>query len=91
MKTVVIYTREADRKLEKLDNAIVKQLVRSINKKAESADPLSGAKALRGEMSGRFSYRIGDYRVIFTINKNGEITILTILDVGHRRYIYRSR
>jgi mRNA interferase RelE/StbE len=41
------------------------------------------------KLSGRDGYRIrvGDYRIIYEIQKN--ILVVLIIDIGHRREIYR--
>ncbi|RLI11837.1 type II toxin-antitoxin system RelE/ParE family toxin [Candidatus Bathyarchaeota archaeon] len=41
---------------------------------------------LRGELSGLYRLRVGDYRVIYAIDK--EKRLIVLLDVGHRRRIY---
>ena len=47
--------------------------------------PLAG-KALTRELSGRFSFRVGVYRIIYKVNKKDR-TIDVITD-GHRSKIY---
>ena len=42
--------------------------------------------ALTGNLSGYFKLRIGDYRVIYSINQSQKI--ITIHETGHRREIY---
>ena len=49
-------------------------------------NPFQG-KALKGEFVGRYSYRVGSYRVIYKMFK-GELLIY-VIDIGHRRDIYR--
>ncbi len=49
-------------------------------------NPFQG-KALKGELIGRYSYRVSSYRIIYRLIK-GELRIL-ILDIGHRRDIYK--
>ncbi len=49
-------------------------------------DPFLG-KPLKGELKGRYSYRIGNYRIIYRIEHDRLIII--IIDIGHRRDIYR--
>lgn len=49
-------------------------------------DPLQG-KPLKGELKGKFSYRVGSYRIVYAI-RHSELLVL-IIDVGHRRDIYR--
>lgn len=48
-------------------------------------DPLLG-KALKRDLSGQFSYRIGVYRVTYKIYKKEKI--VKILTVGHRSSVY---
>ena len=48
-------------------------------------DPLLG-KPLARELTGRFSLRVGVYRIIYKINKKDKI--ITMLTAGHRATIY---
>ena len=49
-------------------------------------DPLQG-KPLKGELKGRYSYRVGSYRIVYLIRRH-ELLVL-VIDIGHRRDIYR--
>jgi mRNA interferase RelE/StbE len=49
-------------------------------------DPFQG-KPLTGELKGRYSYRVGSYRIVYLIRRH-ELLVL-VIDVGHRRDIYR--
>ena len=51
-----------------------------------SKDPFCG-KQLKGPLKGNWSLRIGDYRIIYYVLK--EKLIVSIIDVGHRKEIYR--
>jgi mRNA interferase RelE/StbE len=42
---------------------------------------------LRGELRGCLKYRVGSYRIIYEIKKSK--LIITVIDIGHRREIYR--
>ena len=44
-------------------------------------------KPLKDKLKGKYSLRVGVYRVIYSIEKR-EITIY-VLDIGHRREVYR--
>ncbi|HAV10588.1 MAG TPA: type II toxin-antitoxin system mRNA interferase toxin, RelE/StbE family [Dehalococcoidia bacterium] len=44
-------------------------------------------KRLKGELSSIYRYRIGDYRLFYTIDS--EMKIVFILDVAHRKDAYR--
>lgn len=48
-------------------------------------DPLSG-KPLTRELSGKFSYRVGVYRIIYKINQQDKT--IQIITAGHRSTIY---
>ena len=44
-------------------------------------------KPLKGELKGKYSYRVGPYRIIY---RNYQTKLLVIdIDTGHRREIYR--
>lgn len=49
-------------------------------------DPFSG-KALIRELTGRFAYRIGPFRMIYKVNKKDKI--VNIITVGHRSKVYK--
>jgi len=49
------------------------------------ADPYMG-KPLRGNLSGKWSIRSGDYRGIYTISENEKIVLL--YDTSHRKKAY---
>ncbi len=49
-------------------------------------DPGLG-KALKGVLAGRYSFRVGDYRIIYAV-KRAVLTVI-VIDLGHRRDIYR--
>lgn len=48
-------------------------------------DPYLG-KPLSRELTGKLSYKVGVYRIIYTINENDKI--VNILSAGHRSTIY---
>lgn len=48
-------------------------------------NPLSG-KALARELTGKYSYKVGVYRIIYKINKRDKK--IYILTAGHRGIIY---
>lgn len=42
---------------------------------------------LRGDLKGLFKYRVGVYRILYTIERR--ILIVTVIDIGHRKEVYR--
>ena len=84
MKYKIIIKLQAKKELKKLQPNIAKRILAKIYLLA--GDPfMSGCVALSGKDGYRI--RIGDYRVIYEVNKQ-EITVY-IIRIGHRRDVYR--
>lgn len=80
----LLLTRRFQKNFERLDaktQGRVKQALLNIRE-----DPNIG-KRLTGDLAGEFSYRIGDYRIIYTIEKDD----IFIEIVRHRRDVYKKR
>ena len=80
---------QARKNLAQLDPPIARRILSFLHQRVASLDdPRSIGEALRGSSLGEFwKYRIGDYRVIASI-EDGVLRI-TVVSVGHRREIYR--
>jgi mRNA-degrading endonuclease RelE of RelBE toxin-antitoxin system len=44
-------------------------------------------KSLKGDLEGYYSHRIGDWRIIYSIEKD----FIFVKDIRHRRDVYRRR
>lgn len=84
----IIYTENAIKDLRILERDVAKRILKKINFYVLQENPLKFAKALKNHSLGHYRYRVGDYRVLFDVNHNGAITILTILKIKHRKDIY---
>jgi len=83
----VIWNEEAVDDLKSLD----KERARLILEKVEghlSTEPLSLGKPLKAIFKGLHRYRCGNYRIIYTIDR--EKKELIVLTVGDRKEIYRN-
>jgi len=80
----VVYTPEAARRIRRLDPVVRERVREAIGRLR--ASPEIG-KRLAGVLSGRWSYRVGDWRIIYRI-ENERLRIL-VITVGHRREVYR--
>lgn len=89
MSTTIRYSHDALRQLKNFDQATARRIVVKIAEYATQEDLLVHAKALRGRLSGKYRYRIGNYRAIFTVDELGGMTILYVIAVAHRKDIYR--
>lgn len=79
------FTRQAFRQFRKLDPAVQRRIIKKLDFFCGQQKPLDFAEPLLGEELGQYRFRIGDWRVIFDVNRKG----ILILLVGHRREIYR--
>ena len=75
--------------LSKLDNSVVKTILKYIKKLELSDNPKAYGKELSGNMAGLYWFRINNYRII-TKFENDKFTIEG-LAAGHRRNIYSKR
>ena len=81
------YSPAAQKALRKLDRQTSGRILTRLAEISELEDAHSRGKALTGKLTGLWRYRVGDYRLIASI-EDGRFTVL-ILRVGHRREIYR--
>lgn len=80
-------TSRFDKEFKKLDKYTRSMIKAWIEKNLiDCNDPRQHGKGLIANRSGQWRYRIGDYRLICTI-EDEELVILA-LTVGHRREVY---
>lgn len=84
MASEVFIKLSAKRDLEKTDKHIAGRIVDKILKDLSKIPP--DGKPLSGDLHGFYSYRVGDYRVIYEKIQEGVL----VLRVGHRREIYKN-
>lgn len=83
----VMYTDKAIKQMQKLDKYTATMIRAWITKNLDGcSNPRLRGKALNGNKSGQWRYRIGDYRLICKIEDDQLITLA--LTVEHRREIY---
>lgn len=75
--------REFLEKLSKSDKSILVRISRAIDSLQQ--DPFQG-KPLKYESKGRYSLRVGVYRIIYRVDR--KVIVVYVLDVGHRRNVY---
>ena len=80
-------THQAERALKRIaqsEPTLYSRVSRAID--GLGSDPFQG-KPLKGELKGRYSYRVGSYRILYIIRHHHLLVV--VIDVGHRREIYR--
>lgn len=82
------YTDVAERALLKLDKPVRERILAFFRERAEKLeDPKVVAEPLVGELRGLWRFRVGDYRIICDIRH--EVLLILVLQVGHRKEVYR--
>ena len=79
-------TPSALKDIAKLPKAMIKKTEIIIDSLSEQPRPI-GVKKLKGISEDLYRIRVGDYRIIYSIED--EIKIVDILKIGHRKEIYR--
>jgi mRNA interferase RelE/StbE len=86
---ILDFHNRAKKQIQTLPKAVQKRIVSYFEERVlTQLDPSTLASQLVGEMTGFYRYRIGDYRVITSIDQ-GKMVILA-LEIGHRKEIYKK-
>jgi len=89
MRYNVEFSRAAKRELKKFDRSTAAFILAWIGKNLVGCEnPRIKGKGLSGNLSGKWRYRIGDYRIIANISDE-TVTIL-VLEIAHRREVYND-
>lgn len=76
------------RDLAKLDPQVARRIVAFLHQRiAQSDNPRNIGEALNGELGEYWKYRVGDYRVIASIED--DVLRVLVVRVGHRSDVYR--
>lgn len=86
MSYAVTLRPAARRSIRQLDKPVQKGIAEALRALADEPRP-AGVKALTGA-HGFLRIRVGDYRIIYTVDDDK--LIILIVDLGHRSAIYRS-
>lgn len=79
----------AARQLSRLDRTVSRRIQEFMHDRLAGAnEPREHGRALQGQYSGLWRYRVGDYRLICQLH-NTQCVIL-ILTVGHRSEAYKK-
>ena len=83
------FDKSAKKELAKLDRQVARRLIDFLkNRVLNLRDPRSVGQALRGSTLGEFwKYRVGDFRIIASIQDDRMIVL--VLRLGNRSDIYR--
>jgi mRNA interferase RelE/StbE len=83
----VEFDRDAARDLRKLGVEAQRQILRFLRERiATSEDPRRFGRALTRDLKGLWRYRVGDYRIVASIEDKRFVVL--VVTVGHRREVY---
>ncbi len=83
------WDERAFKELCAIDKQTQKNILKYLKKKIQTEeDPRRFGAPLHNDLVGLWKYRIGDYRLICSIEDN--MLIVLVLRVGHRRNVYKK-
>lgn len=86
-----MYQVKLTRQAEKAFDALMKAQPNMGKRVAQAIDHLSenpdSGVPLRAELKGLFKYRVGVYRIIYSIQR--KVLLVTVIDIGNRKEVYR--
>ena len=80
-------TEEAQSDIRKLETRLQNRILDKLEWMGVNATLLRHQSLQGNKWKNTFKYRIGDYRIIYHLNRQDRV--LTVLKVGHRRDVYR--
>jgi len=76
------------KELSKLDKPVEQRILKFLRERvAKLDDPRRIGASLQGTLSGLWKYRVGDYRLICSLEHNRLVVL--VLRIGHRREVYK--
>lgn len=82
-------SEHAVKQLAKLDKQTARRITSKLREVSQLEDQRSTGKALTGNLSGLWRYRVGDYRIVCDIERG--VLVILVVDVEHRSRVYKAR
>jgi mRNA interferase RelE/StbE len=80
-------TAKANKVYSEADSILKKKITKCLKILRETPKNYPQIKALKGEFAGKYRFRIGDYRVIYTVDDGQSLVIVLLIE--HRSQAYR--
>ena len=85
----VIYSAKAREDLHEMEKNIARRIIEKVFFYSQQKNILSFAKPLHLIAEKKYRFRVGDYRIIFSLEaKSKKVRILMVLRIKHRKDIY---
>jgi mRNA interferase RelE/StbE len=81
----LVLTEDSEADLKRLDKSVARRIIKKLRRLAANTKVYPHV-ALKGQWSGFYRLRVGDYRVIYALDH--EERIITVIVIGHRSNIY---
>lgn len=82
------FSKRADKQLSKMNPGVRRMILAWLLKNIDGcSDPRAHGKGLTANRSGKWCYRVGDYRILCEI-RDEELIVLAI-EIGHRGDVYK--
>jgi mRNA interferase RelE/StbE len=72
----------------KADKSLAKKIARCLSQLEKNPQSHPNIKLLKGEYLGLYRYRIGDYRIIYSVEQ--EVVQVFIVAIAHRSRVYET-
>jgi mRNA interferase RelE/StbE len=82
------FDKKAAKEFKNLDKVIQKNIDKFLMRLTKSSNPRHIGHALKGRLQPLWRYRIGDHRLICSIED--KIVTILVLRVSHRRHVYKK-
>ncbi len=87
MKYRLLFLKEAAEEFKRLDKVVQRIIKEKLELLAEDPNRLkNNIKPLKGEYRGLYRLRVGNYRVVYRLDR--EQIVIIIVRIGHRGEIY---
>jgi mRNA interferase RelE/StbE len=83
----IAFVPRVEHDLKRLDKSVRLRIVHKLKWLVENLDSLSH-QALAGQWQGMYKLRVGDYRIIYTLDPARELVIVHA--VGHQSQVYTT-
>jgi len=83
----IVYKKSVEKDLKKISEENKYLIKRAIEDKL-LIDPLKFGLPLRRTLKGYMKLRVGNYRIIYTINR--KIVTVCVVKIGHRKDVYQK-
>ncbi len=88
MDWTIEFTKKSLKQFNSLDKVTQKKIDKFISKLINSDNPRRFGEALKGDLYLFWRYKVGDYRLICTIEDN--VLLVKVIKVAHRKEVYKN-